>query len=92
MITVYRPAPTDTRAHLTDSYTGTPSWWEYLYPNGRGVNVIASRIDPFRFFVEVEDAPHYGDTMRTQDGLTTEQVEQLLADVAAMPPAAGDPQ
>lgn len=70
-------------AHLTNSFTGHPSWWEFEFPNGRAVNVAARRDLPFRFDVEAEDTS-WADASSTFEGLTSEQVEAKLAEVAAM--------
>lgn len=64
---------------------GTTSlWWQYRFPNGRGINVWPSHVTlhPFRFDLEYDGDD---DEMVTASGLTTEQVEAKLADVMALP-------
>lgn len=73
----------DLSAHETNSFTGHPSWWEYEFPNGRAVNVVARRDVPFRFDVEAEDDT-YAEQSNTYERQTTEQVEALLATVAGL--------
>lgn len=68
--------------HVRDygHHSNDPAWWNFVFPNGRGANVALSRW-PFRFDVDYDGED--GDFTAT--GLTSEQVEAKLAEVAALP-------
>ena len=68
--------------HVTDYgfESNEPAWHNFVFPNGRGANVAISKW-PFRFDVEYDG----DDGMFVAAGLTTEQVEEKLTEVAALP-------
>ena len=74
----------DFSQHLTDSgyHSNTPAWRNYEFPCGRGANVWLSAT-PFRF--DMEMATVDGDDLDVFSGLTTEQVEEKLAQLASLP-------
>lgn len=75
--------PRDFSAFLAD-WQNTPSYWrQYVFPNGRAVNIsIDGRPDcAFRFTVDYDGE----DGMFTAPGLSTAEVEAKLAEVAALP-------
>ena len=69
--------------HVTDYgfSSNEPAWWNFAFPNGLGANVFLSKW-PFRFDVEYDGGD--GD-FSTVNGLTTEQVEAKLTEVAGLP-------
>jgi len=63
--------------YIADSIDQRPGWWLYAFPNGRKASVVP---DPrpgahLRFEVQV-------DGEQPTPGLTTEQVESRLAEIA----------
>ncbi len=71
-------------------YTSTnKAWRNYEYPNGLGANVSLSK-QPFRFDLEHGHFdPGRADELVMLTGLTTEQVEEKLTEIAALPAKAG---
>lgn len=65
--------------------------WHYCFPNGHSPSVIADPRSPLRFEIYVpgelgrEIAGHLGGQGNLIIGLTTEQVEAKLAQIAALP-------
>ncbi|GAA0529268.1 hypothetical protein GCM10010172_07400 [Paractinoplanes ferrugineus] len=70
---------------LTDRghYSNGPCWWNFEFPSGASANVELSST-PFRFDVEVDQGDN---DMVTLHGQTTEQVEERLRELAALPAA-----
>lgn len=67
--------------HVTDYgfASNEPCWWNFVFPNGYGANVSLSKW-PFRLDVEYEG----DDGFFTVTGLTSEQVEAKLSEIAAL--------
>lgn len=72
--------------HLADSgyHSNTPAWWNFEFPNGYGANVWLSRW-PFRFDVELDVGFEEADGMVSAEGLTSEELEAKLTEVAGRP-------
>jgi hypothetical protein len=67
--------------HVTDYgfESNEAAWHNFVFPNGRGANVSISKW-PFRFDVEYDA----GRGLTTEVGLTTEQVEAKLTEIAEL--------
>lgn len=72
---------TDFAHHLADQVGNGSTWWSYRFPNDRKAYVMPDGDQPFRFEVEYDGE----DGTFTATGLTTDEVEAKLAEVAAMP-------
>jgi hypothetical protein len=72
----------DLNRFLVGGHNANRRWWLYRFPNGREVSVIIDPRphSPFRFEIQL-------DHNEIAPGLTTEQVEAHLAEIAALPAA-----
>ncbi|MEV6487088.1 hypothetical protein AB0M20_00410 [Actinoplanes sp. NPDC051633] len=68
---------------MTDSGRRSAAWWNFEFPNNRGASVRPSQ-DLFRFDVEYD----LDDDLDSSEGLTSEQVEQKLIEIANSQPLA----
>lgn len=71
-------------AHVTDYgfESSEPAWWNFVFPNGYGANVSLSRW-PFRFDLELDVEGNDG--LSRAEGLTSDELEAKLTEVAGRP-------
>ncbi len=75
---------TDLLRDLIYHQRGGVMFWEFTAPNGRDVHIESDSASPLRFVMEYDGE----DGLLTAPGLTTDQVEEKLAEVAALPAVA----